>query len=312
MLRYLVRRIGFSVLVLYGIITLVFFVARLSPQDPVLAILRLNATSHGQVDPVEYARVRHQLGLDEPLLVQYLRYLTNLAHGNLGDSIMQHRSVMDILVKGVPVSLQLSLAGLVLQVVIGTVIGVWAAAHQNRRFDRLAMGLAIWFGAIPQLVVGVVLMVVFGVKLRWFPIHGWGGLSHWVMPLITLTVTGVASYARFSRAATLEQINQDFARTARAKGLTQRRVLFGHVLRNAMIPILTFVGPSLAFIITGNFIIETMFGIPGVAYYAITSLINNDYPVMQATVILWGVAIMVINLATDLAYGAIDPRVRLA
>jgi ABC-type dipeptide/oligopeptide/nickel transport system permease component len=300
MLRYLVRRIGFSVLVLYGIITLVFFVARLSPQDPVLAILRLNATSHGQVDPVEYARVRHQLGLDEPLLVQYLRYLTNLAHGNLGDSIMQHRSVMDILVKGVPVSLQLSLAGLVLQVVIGTVIGVWAAAHQNRRFDRLAMGLAIWFGAIPQLVVGVVLMVVFGVKLRW------------LMPLITLTVTGVASYARFSRAATLEQINQDFARTARAKGLTQRRVLFGHVLRNAMIPILTFVGPSLAFIITGNFIIETMFGIPGVAYYAITSLINNDYPVMQATVILWGVAIMVINLATDLAYGAIDPRVRLA
>ncbi len=313
MLGYVVRRVLFSLFTLFGIITVVFFVARLSPQDPVMEILQLNQTSQGQVDPVAYARMKHQLGLDRPLASQYFSYLGDLVHGDLGVSIVQqHETVASILLRGIPISLEVALTGLMLQFVIGSSVGIWAAAKQNQRFDRTSMGLAIWLGSIPQLVLGSVLMVVLGVKLHWLPIHGWGGFRYWIMPVATLAVTGVAAYARFGRASTLEQINQDFVRTARAKGLTESRVLFRHVLRNALIPILTFVGPSLAFIITGNFVVETLFGIPGVAYYAVTSLIKNDYPVMQATVILWAVAIMFVNLATDLLYGVIDPRVRLS
>ena len=311
MLGYVIRRVFFGVIVLLGIITLVFFVARASPQDPVSAVLRQNATARGQVDPVEYARMRHQLGLDRPLVVQYLDYVKGLAHGDLGVSIVQrNRTVSDILVRGIPASAEVALTGLGLQFLIGSLIGIWAAARQNRAFDRVSMAAAIWFGAIPQLVIGILLIVVFGVKLRWLPIHGWGTWRHWVMPIATLTITGVAAFARFGRASMLEQINQDYARTARAKGLSERRVLFGHVLRNALIPIITFVGPSVAFVITGNFIVETLFGVPGIAYYSIQSLIQNDYPVMQATVVLWALAIMIVNLATDLAYGVIDPRVR--
>lgn len=313
MLGYIVRRVLFSVVTLFGIITVVFFVARLSPQDPVMEILQLNQTSQGTVDPVAYARMKHQLGLDRPLAVQYISYLGDLLHGDLGVSIVQrNETVSSILLRGIPVSLEVALTGLALQFLIGSSTGIWAAARQNQGFDRTAMGLAIWLGSIPQLVLGSVFMVVLGVKLHWLPIHGWGGFHYWIMPVATLAITGVAAYARFGRAATLEQINQDFVRTAKAKGLSESRVLFRHVLRNALIPILTFVGPSLAFIITGNFVVETLFGIPGVAYYAVTSLIKNDYPVMQATVILWAVAIMVVNLATDLLYGVIDPRVRLS
>lgn len=313
MLAYVVRRILFSIVTLFGIITMVFFVARLSPQDPVMEMLQLNQTAQGQVDPVAYARMQHQLGLDRPIWRQYLSYLGDLAHGDLGVSIVQKgQPVSSIIFRGVPVSLEVALTGLALQFSVGSIVGIWAAARQNRAFDRTAMGATIWLGAIPQLVLGSVFMVVFGVKLQWLPIHGWGGFRHWIMPVATLAITGIAAYARFGRASTLEQINQDFVRTAKAKGLTESRILFRHVLRNALIPILTFVGPSLAFIVTGNFVVETLFGIPGVAYYAVTSLIKNDYPVMEATVILWAVAIMVVNLATDLAYGIIDPRVRLS
>lgn len=313
MLGYTVRRLLFSVVVLLGIITVVFFVARLSPQDPVLAVLRMNATARGQVDPEEYARMQHQLGLDRPLVVQYLDYIRDLARGDLGESIVQsNRPVSDILFQGIPVSAKVAVVGLALQFIIGSVVGIWAAARQNRAFDRTSMAIAIWLGSIPQLVIGILLIVIFGVKLNWLPIHGWDSWKHWILPITTLTVTGVAAFARFGRASTLEQINQDFVRTAKAKGLSERRVLFGHVLRNALIPIVTFVGPSFAFVLTGNFIVETMFGIPGVAFYSVNSLIKNDYPVMQATVILWAVAIMIVNLATDLAYGVIDPRVRIS
>lgn len=313
MLGYVIRRVLFSVVVLMGIITVVFFVARLSPQDPVMSVLRLNATARGQVNPEEYRRVRHQLGLDRPLIVQYFDYVSGLARGDLGVSIVQKdRPVSDILIQGVPASAKVALVGLGLQFVIGSVIGIWAAARHNRAFDRTSMAISIWLGSIPQLVIGVLLIVIFGVKLQWLPIHGWGAPKYWVLPIITLTVTGIAAYARFSRASTLEQINMDYVRTAKAKGLTERRVLFGHVLRNALIPIITFVGPSFAFVLTGNFIVETMFGIPGVAYYSVNSLIKNDYPVMQATVILWAVAIMIVNLVTDLLYGVIDPRIRIS
>ncbi|HEY8745150.1 MAG TPA: ABC transporter permease, partial [Chloroflexota bacterium] len=266
---YLIRRLLFSVAALFAVITLVFFVARLSPQDPVMEYLRLNATAQGQINMADYARMRHELGLDRPLPVQYFAYVDQLLHGDLGTSITQRgRSVASILRAGIPISLEVAGLGLLIQFGLGTTFGVIAASRQNGRFDRVSMGLAIWMGAVPQLVVGALLVVIFGVRLHWLPIHGWGTPKHWIMPVITLAVTGTAAFARIGRATTLEQFNQEFVRTARAKGLSEKRVLFVHVLRNALIPIVTFLGPSVAFVITGNFVVETLFGIPGVAYYA--------------------------------------------
>ncbi len=312
MIGYIVRRVLYSIIVIFGVMFTVFAVARLSPIDPVKYVLMQSGRSPGDVDPVEYAQMRHSLGLDRPILIQFVDYVGAVLHGDFGTSIInQGRTVRDIMGKGIPVSLQLAMMGLFLQFVIGNLIGIVAAAKQNSLFDRTVMSIAIVAGSVPQLVWGVIFITVFAVQLRWLPIRGWDHPKNWILPTLTIGVAGIASYARFGRAAVLEQANQDFVRTARAKGLQDRRVLFGHILRNALVPIVTFVGPSFAFLITGNFVVETMFGVPGVAYYAINSSIHGDYPVMQATVLLIAIMIMGVNLLIDVLYGIIDPRIRL-
>lgn len=313
MLAYVIRRILYNLLILFGIIFMVFAIARLSPIDPVKYVLQQSGRAVGDVDPVEYARMRNQLGLDRPILVQFVDYLGDLLRGDLGVSIVnQGRKVSDILGQGLPVSLQLSAMALAVQFVVGTVLGTLAASRQNSLFDRLVMGSSVVAGSIPALVWGVLLLVPFAVALRWFPIRGWDTPRHWVLPVLSLAASGIATYARFGRGAVLEQIRQDFVRTAHAKGLDANQVLFGHVLRNAMVPIVTFVGPAFAATIFGNFVIETMFSIPGIAFYAVRSSITGDYPVIQATVMLFSIAIMTVNLVTDVLYGLIDPRIRVA
>ena len=313
MLAYVIRRILYNLLILFGIIFVVFAIARLSPIDPVKYVLQQSGRAVGDVDPVEYARMRNQLGLDRPILVQFVDYVGDLLRGDLGVSIVnQGRKVSDILGQGLPVSLQLSAMALAVQFVVGTVLGTVAASRQNSLFDRLVMGSSVVAGSIPALVWGVLLLVPFAVTLRWFPIRGWDTPRHWVLPVLSLAAAGIATYARFGRGAVLEQIRQDFVRTAHAKGLNANQVLFGHVLRNAMVPIVTFVGPAFAATIFGNFVIETMFSIPGIAFYAVRSSITGDYPVIQATVMLFSIAIMTVNLVTDVLYGLIDPRIRVA
>jgi ABC-type dipeptide/oligopeptide/nickel transport system permease component len=244
--------------------------------------------------------------------VQFAAYVGGVLHGDFGTSIVNPgRKVSDIMGRGIPVSLQLAFMGLGLQFVLGNLLGILAAARQNSLFDRVTMGVAIVAGAVPQLVWGVVFIVVFAVQLRWLPIRGWDDPKHWILPTLTIAIAGIAAYARFGRAAVLEQTRQDFVRTARAKGLKENQVLFRHILRNALVPIVTFAGPSFAFLITGNFVVETMFGVPGVAFYAINSSVHGDYPVMQATVLIIAVAIMTVNLLIDILCGVIDPRIRL-
>ena len=312
MLAYVIRRILYNLLILFGITFAVFAVARLSPIDPVKYVLQQSGRAVGDVDPVEYARVRHQLGLDRPIVVQFVDYVGDLARGDLGVSIVnQGRRVSDILGRGVPVSLQLSSMALAVQFLVGTLLGTLAASRQNSLFDRAVMGTSIVAGSVLALVWGVILLVPFGVTLRWFPIRGWDSPRHWVLPVLSIAASGIAVYARFGRGAVLEQIRQDFVRTAHAKGLDGHRVLFGHVLRNALVPIVTFVGPAFAATLFGNFVIETMFGVPGVAYYAVRSSITGDYPVIQATVLIFSIAIMTVNLATDVLYRLIDPRIRV-
>ena len=312
MLAYIIRRVAYSVVVIIGVLFTVFTVARLTPVDPVKYVLQQSGRVVGDVDPVEYAQMRHQLGLDRPIPVQFAAYVGGVLHGDFGTSIVNPgRKVSDIMGRGIPVSLQLALMGLSLQFVLGNLIGILAAARQNSLFDRLVMSVIIVAGAVPQLVWGVIFIVVFAVQLRWLPIRGWDDPKHWILPTLTIAISGLAAYARFGRAAVLEQTRQDFVRTARAKGLKENQVLFRHILRNALVPIVTFAGPSFAFLITGNFVVETMFGVPGVAFYAINSSVHGDYPVMQETVLVIAVAIMSVNLIIDVLYGVIDPRIRL-
>jgi peptide/nickel transport system permease protein len=302
----------YNALILVGILFGVFSVARLSPIDPVRYVLATSGRSVGNVDPVEYAAMRHRLGLDRPILVQFVDYVRDVAHGDFGESVINPgRSVSAILSRGIPVSLQLAGMGLAGEFVLGTVLGALAAGRQNSLFDRSAMAVSIVVGAIPILVWGVVLIVVFGVQLKWLPIQGWSGPTYWILPVLTISITGISIFARFARASIIDQIRMDFVRTAQAKGLRERTILFGHVFRNAAVPILTFVGPSFALIITGNFIVETMFGIPGIAYYAVTSTIHGDYPVIQATVLMFAFLVMMVNLVIDVLYGFLDPRIRI-
>jgi ABC-type dipeptide/oligopeptide/nickel transport system permease component len=312
MLAYVIRRVLANFVILLGIIFLVFAVARISPIDPVRYVLLSEGQSVDDIDPVRYEEMREELGLNDPIPVQFAAYLSDLARGDLGNSIINPgRSVNDVLRQGLPVSLHLALMGFAGQAFLGTLIGVLAANRQNSLFDRSVMSISIIAGSIPVLVWGVLLIVPFGVALQWFPFHGWGGPEYWILPVLALIVSGLAGYARFARAAVLDQLRQDFTRTAYAKGLPERRVLFGHVLRNAMVPIVTFIAPSIAFIVYGNFIVETMFGIPGIAYYAITSTVQGDYPMIQGTVLLFAFFIMTVNLITDILYGIMDPRIRI-
>lgn len=312
MFVYVIRRVLSSIVVTVGVFLTVFVLVRLTPLDPVRYLLQQSGRNAGFIDPVEYAALRHQLGLDQPVQVQFVSYVNGVLHGDFGMSIINPgRRVSDILARGIPVSLHLSLMGLGLQFILGNLFGIFAAAHRNSLFDRLGLSIAILAGAVPQLVWGAVLIIIFGVQLRWLPIRGWDTPQHWILPTLTLAVSGIADYARFGRAATLEQIRKNYVRTARAKGVHENRVLLHHVLRNSLIPIITFVGPSFAFVIAGNFVVETMFGVPGVAFYAITASIQGDYPVIQATVLLIAIMITTVNLFVDLTYGVIDPRIRI-
>ncbi len=312
MVRYLIRRLLYSIAVLIGVLALIFVTIRLSPQDPVMAMLRLGRSAQGSINPEEYAAMRHTLGLDRPIPIQFLDYIGDVIRGDFGVSYVQRgQTVSEILAKGIPASAAVGLISLGIQIVLGGLVGITAAARQNSTFDRTAMATSIWLGSIPQLVVGIFLIVIFAVQLRWLPVRGWGQADGLILPLATLSLYGIAQFARFDRAAVLEQLHQDYVRTARAKGVGERRILYHHVLRNALIPIVTFIGPSVAFLVVGNFVVETMFGIPGIAFYSIQALLQGDYPVAQATVFLFAAFTMIVNLVIDLLYGVIDPRVRI-
>lgn len=312
MLTYVIQRLIHSIVVTFGVFLAVFVIVRLAPIDPVKYILRQSGRTTGIIDPIEYASMRHQLGLDQPMPLQFASYMNGVVRGDFGVSIINPgRRVSDILGRGIPVSLHLALMGLGLQFIFGNLLGILAAARQNGLFDRTAMSIAIVAGAVPPLVWGVLLIVVFALQLRWLPIRGWDTPMHWILPTLSVAIPGIAGYSRFARATVLEQISNDFVRTARSKGLLENQILFRHVLRNAMVPIVTFVGPNFAYLIAGNFVVETMFSVPGVAFYSITSSIQGDYPVIQATVLLITIMIMTVNLLVDLMYGVIDPRIRV-
>jgi peptide/nickel transport system permease protein/oligopeptide transport system permease protein len=305
----IIRRLVSLPLVMVSVTFLTFIVGFLAPGDPILTIMG------NQRDPVVYRNLRHLYGLDLPWYEQYWRYLLGLLHGNLGMSYRYaQRPVTELIAGGVRVSLALGGVALGLSLALGIPIGLFAAFHHNQWGERLTMVPMLALFAIPSFVLIPILQWT---NYRFYergwpalPAAGWGSPQDWVMPVTVLAAGNLGYISRLTRANVLDVLRQDYVRTARSKGLPEKIVRTTHVLRNAMLPIVTLVGPAIAFLVTGAFVVESLFSIPGVGFLSVQAVEQRDYAVVQGTVVVLTLAVVLMNLVTDLAYSVLDPRVR--
>ncbi len=305
MIERVLIRLASAGLVMLGVCTLVFLLIHLVPGDPVQVMLGEGAR------PADQAALRASLGLDRPLGVQYLDYLTRLARLDLGTSLHARRPVMDLLAERVGPTLELALAALLLAIVIAIPLGVLAARHQGGAIDRGAMGFSMLGAAIPSFWLGPILILVFSLWLGWTPVSGREGVGSLVLPAVTLGTGLAAILARMVRSSVLEVLGEDYIRTARAKGLGPTAVLWRHALRNAWLPILTLLGMQFGALLGGAVVTESVFAWPGLGSLLIEAIQTRDYPVVQAAVLLISLTYLLVNTATDLLYVAVDPRIRV-
>lgn len=303
MRQFLLRRLIRAVVVLIGIATIVFVVMRLSG-DPVTLLLPPDATQ------ADYARISHQLGLDQPLWIQYGIFIGNMLHLDFGNSIFMRQPAFQVALERLPATVELATASFVLAVAVAIPVGVLAAMKPYSFWDNIAMLFALVGQSAPTFFIGILLILTFSLRIGWFPTGGRGGLDHLVLPAITLGAYAMASIARLTRSAMLEVIRKDYIRTARAKGLAETLILFRHALKNASIPVVTIMGIQLGALLGGAVVTESVFSWPGIGRLAIESIYNRDYAVVQATVFLTAFWFVVINFAVDIIYGFLDPRIR--
>ncbi len=309
MLRIIGKRALSLIFVLFSVTFLTFIVSYFAPGDPIRNMMG------GRQDPVRYEFLRHLYGLDQPWYQQYFTYVRHLSQGNLGYSFKYPgRPVWNLIASGVPVSFELGILALTLSVLVGVPAGVLSALWQNSWRDTSIMGGMLILYSVPSFVMIPILwaidLALYRAHLPSLPVAGWGHPEQVILPVLVLSAANVGFIARLMRNSMLEVLRQDFTRTALAKGLSYRRVIQKHVLRNALLPLLTVLGPATAFLVTGAFVVENLFAIPGIGYLAVQAIGQRDYPVIQATTILLALAVVIMNLVTDLAYTAADPRVR--
>lgn len=304
MLGYVVRRLAVSVPILLLVVTMVFFAFQLIPGDPA----RMYAGEQASEDVVE--RLRHDLGLDRPVLEQYVGYLGRLSRGDLGQSIFTRRPVMTEIQGKLWNTVKLSLSAIALATVAGVALGTVAATNRGRLLDHLASVIALLGISIPVFWLGLLLMYVFSLGLGLLPTAGDDGWRNYIMPTVTLAVFSLAFIARMTRSSLLEAIGQDYVRTARAKGLSERSALLGHALRNALLPILTVVGLRFGYMLGGAVITEQVFAWPGMGRLLVTAVSQRDIPVVQGVLLVFAASFVLVNLAVDVAYGFVDPRIR--
>jgi peptide/nickel transport system permease protein/oligopeptide transport system permease protein len=304
MLSYIVRRLLLAIPVLLGVVTLVFLALRLIPGDPALVMA-------GEAAPQEVvARIRTQLGLDRPLTVQYGIYIWNLLRGDLGRSARTRRPVTQELGFRLPATLELASASMAIAILLGLTAGIISATRQYSVLDYGTMVGALMGISIPVFWFGLMAMWIFSVRLGWFPVGGRGTLRHLVLPAVTLGAMATGMIARMTRSSMLEILRQDYIRTGRAKGLTERAVTLRHALRNALIPVVTVVGLQFGGLLAGSVLTETVFTWPGVGRLMVDSITNRDYPVVQGAVLMIALIFIGVNLLVDLAYSFVDPRIR--
>ena len=306
MARHLLQRFLLTLPALWLVLTLVFLMIHIVPGDPAEQMLGEGAA------PGELLQLRHALGLDQSLRAQYGHYLAQLAHGDLGQSIKFQAPVRRIIFERYPATLQLAFLALFVCAAIAIPAGVLAANRRGHSADR-AVGVFTLFGlAVPNFALGPVLILLFSIELGWLPVSGRGGPLYYILPAATLGAALAAILTRMVRGAMLEELSSDYVRTARAKGLSTRAVLFRHAFRNALIPIITILGLQFGTLLAGTIVTETIFSWPGIGRLTVQAISSRDYPLLQGCILVITVSYVVVNLLTDLLYSIIDPRVRLA
>jgi ABC-type dipeptide/oligopeptide/nickel transport system permease component len=304
MIRYISLRLLFALPALWLIVTMVFLLAHIVPGDPVAQMLGEGARSD------DLQQLRHALGLDVPIPVQYERYLKGVLHGNLGESFRFQQPVTRVILEHYPATLELAAVALGVCILIGIPAGVLAAHKRGENVDH-AVGVLTLFGlSLPNFALGPVLMLVFSVILGWLPVTGRGGIPHLVLPAFTLGAALAAILTRMVRTSVIEELSTDYVRTARAKGVPESGVLFRHALRNALIPILTILGLQFGTLLAGTIVTETIFSWPGVGHLTVQAINARDYPLLQGCILLIAASYVVVNLLTDMVYAVVDPRVR--
>lgn len=311
MVSFLIKRLGFAVITLFSVLTLVFLIVRILPGDPALIILGDQASAES------IAALHQRLGLDKPVLIQYGEFMLGVVQGNLGTSMISGRSISAEIVSVLPYTLELTVASLLLGVLLGVPAGVWAAVKRNRLPDFILRLVSLIGLSLPAFVGSIILLMIFAIKLRWFPVISSGSsdglldrLRQMALPTLSLALIMMAYITRVTRSAMLEVLNQDFVRTARAKGASQYAVIWRHALGNCMIPITTVVGLYLGILIGNSVLTEIVFSRPGLGRLILSALTQRDYTLLQGMIVIYTMMVVTVNLATDLAYGFLDPRVQ--
>lgn len=304
MLKYAIKRTILAIPVIISMTIIVFLILHLSPGEPIDLIVGPNIT------PEVYESIRHKYGLDQPLIVQYFKFLGNLLRGDFGKSILQQRPVSEIIKQRLPITIRLGVTGFILSVVIAIPLGILAAVNRNTPIDYTCMTGAMLGMSLPTFWFGLLLLYFFAYKIRIFPVSGYGTWRHLVLPAFALGLTDAAITARMMRSSMLEVLKQDYIRTARSKGLAEKIVVYQHALKNAMIPIVTLLGMRLGWILGGSVVLETIFSIPGLGRLMIDSILSRDYPVVQGSMIVLTSAIILGNIFADILYAVIDPRIK--
>jgi len=305
MVWYALRRAAGVIPTLLVIVTVSFFVVRLAPGGPF--------DQEQTLAPQVRANLDRAYGLDQPLIFQYSKYLRGLAHGDFGPSFKQHDfTVTELIHQGLPVSSLLGLTAIALAILIGIPLGLAGAVWRQSGLDHGITGLVVLGLALPAFVTGPLLALLFGVYLQWLPVAGWesGSPRYVVLPAVTLALPLIAYLARLTHASLLEVLQANFIRAARARGLGLWRILWGHALRPALLPVVSYLGPATAFVVTGSLVVETVFGLPGTGRYLVQGAIDRDYTLVMGMVVVYGTLVLLLNLLVDLLYGWLDPRVR--
>jgi len=304
-LLYIIKRLLLAALTVWIVITITFFATRAIPGDPF-------AREGKSLPPKALAAMQAKFGLDKPVGEQYVNYLKDIVTGlDFGPSLKQNgRLVLDIIVDGMKTSLKLGLIAAAVATVTGVFLGSVAALRRNKIIDRVIMVITTSFVSMPSFIVGTILLLVFSEVLHWFPAYGasWQGL---VLPVITLAVYPTAYITRLTRSSMLDVLGQDYIRTAKAKGVSSVKVIFGHALKNSLIPVITYLGPMLAYIVTGSLVVEQIFAVPGIGRAFVSSIQNRDYTLIMGTTVVLATLIVIMNLISDILYKVVDPRITL-
>ena len=303
MSKYILQRLIAAVPTLLGVGTVVFLMLHMLPGDPARVIAGLMASE------ADVARIRHQLGLDQPLLIQYITFLGRLAHLDLGISARTSQPVMDEVLARLPYTMELAVIATAIAIITGVVAGVVAATHHNTRLDYLVSAASLFGVSMPVYWLGLMLIVVFSINLKWLPAAGAGQADSFVLPSLTLASFVVGLITRMTRSSMLEVLRQDYVQTARSKGLAEQVVLYTHALRNALLPVVTIVGLQFGTLLGGAVLTETVFGWPGIGQLLVDSIFARDYPMVQGIVLTFSVLFILVNLTVDMLYAYIDPRI---